>query len=180
MNSEKVQVEKGRVYWITGLSGAGKTTIAQILYKRLKNVNVNTVFVDGDLLREIFGGDLGHSSDDRRKLAASYGRLCRFLSEQGIDVVCATMSMFHEVRGWNRRNIENYMEIYLKVPIDVLKKRDSKRIYSRVESGEINNVVGVDIPAEEPLAPDFEIVNDGQRTPEAIVDEIIDKTGIFK
>ena len=114
----------GNVYWITGLSGAGKTTIGKIFYGKLKEIYSNTVFLDGDTLREVFGNDLGYSDTDRRKCAMRYSRLCDLLQKQGIHVVCCTISMFDSVRQWNRENIANYHEIYVEVSDETLQKRD--------------------------------------------------------
>ena len=79
------------VYWITGLSGAGKTTIGKIFFNKLKKNDPATVFLDGDTLRQVFGDDLGYSETDRRKCAMRYSRLCKFLSEQGITIVICTI-----------------------------------------------------------------------------------------
>jgi hypothetical protein len=87
---------------------------------------------------------------DRRRSAMRNARLCRLLAEQGADVVCATISLFHEVQRWNRENIPGYREIYLRVPIDELRRRDSKGIYAGAQRGDARNVVGLDVPAEAP------------------------------
>ena len=118
------------VYWITGLSGAGKTTIGQIFYQELKRISLNTVFLDGDTMREVFGTDLGYSESERRKCAMRYSRLCAMLKNQELNVVCCTISMFDEIRRWNREHIENYREIYIKTSFETLQKRDQKGLYS--------------------------------------------------
>jgi len=164
---------KSNLYWLTGLSGAGKTTIGNILYARLKKIKNNIVYLDGDLLREVFGNNQKYSPDERKNLAMCYSRLCKMLTEQGIDVVIATISMFHEVRKWNRENIENYNEIYIQVPLEVLIARDQKNLYSRALRGEIGHVMGIDVELEEPIAPDVIIKNDGSSSPENITDELI-------
>ena len=165
------------LYWITGLSGAGKTTIGQLFYSRVKASNKNVVFLDGDILRDIFNITEQYSPAERRKIAMTYSRLCKMLTDQGIDVVIATISMFHEVRDWNRSNIENYKEVYIKVPIKVLIDRDQKKLYSRAFRGEIKDVVGVEaravIEIEEPKSPDIVILNDGSSAPEDIVNQLI-------
>lgn len=163
---------KGIVYWITGLSGAGKTTIGNLLYRKLKEKKKNVVFLDGDILREIFGGDLGYSVEDRKKSAMRNSRICKALSDQGINVVCATISMFDECRNWNRINIKSYKEIYIKVPIEILIKRNQKGLYSKALNGEIENVMGIDIEFEEPKNPDLVILNDGSVEPQGLVDLI--------
>jgi len=103
----------GRVFWITGLSGAGKTTVGRELSKRLRAAGRPVTFLDGDTLRSVIAEDLGHSAGNRRRSAMRNARLCRLLAEQGVDVVCATISLFHEVQSWNRENIPGYCEICL-------------------------------------------------------------------
>lgn len=162
----------GKVYWVTGLSGAGKTTIGKLFYEKLKSKELNTVFLDGDTLRQIFGNDLGYSLDARKKSAMRNSRLCKELSEQGINVICATISMFDDCRLWNRENIKKYKEIYIRVPMEILVQRDQKKLYSRAISGEISNVMGIDIDFEEPKNPDLIIDNTGEYKPEILVEKI--------
>jgi adenylylsulfate kinase-like enzyme/phosphohistidine swiveling domain-containing protein len=151
----------GLVFWITGLSGAGKTSVGRELWNRLRAAGRPVTFLDGDALRAVIAEDLGHSTADRRRSAMRNARLCRLLAAQGADVVCATISLFHEVQRWNRKNIPGYREIYLRVPIDELKRRDSKGIYAGAESGDARDVVGLDVPAEAPEAPDLILENYG-------------------
>jgi glutamine kinase len=162
----------GRVYWITGLSGAGKTTVGQELWRRLRAAGRSAVFLDGDALREVIAEDLGHSTDNRRKSAMRNARLCRMLSSQGQDVVCPTISMFHEVQRWNRQNIPGYREIYLQVPLEELQRRDAKGIYAAAHRGDLRDVVGLDVPAELPEAPDLTLDNFGALDSVAAVDRI--------
>lgn len=158
----------GNVYWITGLSGAGKTTVSKALYNKLKSKKDNVVFLDGDILRDVFGNDLGYTKEDRLKSAMRNSRLCKMLSEQGIDVICATISMFDDVRKYNRDNILGYKEIYLSVSLEVLKERNQKKLYSNG-----SNVVGMDIEFEEPKCPDIVIENDGSISIEEIINKIL-------
>src|SRR5580704_8681869 len=151
----------GRVFWITGLSGAGKTTLGRELWKRMRSAGRPVAFLDGDTLRSAIAEDLGHNADDRRRSAMRNAKLCRLLAEQGTDVVCATISLFHEVQRWNRDNIAGYREIYLRVPMDELRRRDSKGIYARAENGNGRDVVGLDVLAETPEAPDLILDNYG-------------------
>ncbi len=158
------------VYWITGLSGAGKTTIGRIFYERLKRIYLNTVFLDGDALRKVFGDDLGYSKEDRRKCAMRYSKLCAMLQEQEINVVCCTISMFDCVRAWNRENIRNYREIYVKVSMDTLRERDQKGLYSGTSREKQKDVVGIHMEIEEPKCPDIVLTNDGDQKPEELVE----------
>lgn len=156
----------GVVYWITGLSGAGKTTIGKLLYEQIRKQQLNTVFLDGDILRKIFGSDLGYTEEERKKCAMRYARLCAMLEEQDMNVVCCTISMFDSVREWNRNNIHNYREIYIKVSMNTLCKRDQKGLYSGKALGAENFVAGLHFKAEEPKSPDLVLQNNGEISPD--------------
>jgi len=156
-------MSNGTVLWVTGLAGAGKSTIGRLLFERLRERCANSVLLDGDRLREVFGNDLGHGREARVASAMRNARLCKLLSDQGLHVVCSTISMFHACQAWNRERIPGYREIYVRAPMAVLRLRDPHGIYSRAERGEIRDVVGVDIPAEEPERPDLVLDNDGTR-----------------
>lgn len=153
---------EGKVYWFTGLSGAGKTTIGRLWYKKLREAGEQAVFLDGDELRQVFGDDLGFTESDRRKSAMRNARLCELLAKQGLTVICCTISMFDSVREWNRVNIPGYFEIYIKASMDTLCSRDQKGLYTKAKE----NVAGVHFQIEEPKNPDLILENDGQRTPE--------------
>ena len=149
----------GQVIWITGLSGAGKTTLAEELNMRLqKKKHMHPILLDGDVLRNIFtkssvGKEL-YDRNTRINLALKYGILSKTLSSQGFTVIIATISMFNEIYVWNRTNIKNYFEVYLKVPLDELSLRDHKKIYQRYRDGELYNVAGLDMTVDEPLSAD--------------------------
>ena len=159
-----------RVYWLTGLSGAGKTTIGKLLYQKLRAQQDNVVFLDGDQLRQVFGDDLGYTPEQRLKSAMRNARLCKLLFDQGLDVVCCTISMFDSVRDWNRTHIPGYCEIYVKASMETLRRRDQKGLYSQ---GEID-VAGVHFAIEEPKAPDLILCNDGEKTPEEQAQKIME------
>ena len=163
----------GTVYWITGLSGAGKTTIGKLFYEKMKEKYPNTVFLDGDIMRKVFGGDLGYSKEERRECAMRYARLCSMLQEQGMNVICCTISMFYSVREWNRNNILSYKEIYVKVSMETLRKRDQKGLYSGATKEKQKEVVGIHMDIEEPKCPDLVLQNDGNVAPEEQVKIIV-------
>ena len=121
---------KGTVYFFTGLSGAGKTTVGSLFYQRLKNTKPNAVYLDGDEIRVAFGEDVGYTNDDRLRWAGRIFRVCRLLSDQGIDVVCCSIAMFDTVRRWNREHIPNYKEIYIRVKKETLIQRNQKGLYT--------------------------------------------------
>lgn len=148
------------VVWIIGLSGTGKSTLAGHFVSRLRSSGKQAVLLDGDVIRTLFGNDVDHSIEGRRKNAERLSKLSKFLSDQGVHVVAAVLSIFPEWRKWNRENIENYAEVYMKATIDTLLKRDIKNLYARALNGEISNVVGVDLPFPEPENPELVIDND--------------------
>src|SRR5580700_2919852 len=162
----------GRVYWITGLSGAGKTSIGRALAAHLEVSGSRVVFLDGDTLRAAVSSDLGYSAEDRRSAAMRNGMLCRMLAQQGLDVVCSTISLFHDVQRWNRENIDLYTEIFVRVPLEELKRRDIKGIYADDRRA---NVVGLDIPAETPETPDLVLDNHSSLEPAEAVRLILDR-----
>lgn len=153
--------KKGTLYWITGLSGSGKTTIGNALYYELKEQGRQVVILDGDVLKGIIGDLLGYTQEDRRKRAGIYTNLCRTLTNQGIDVICCCIAMFHETREQNRQENENYIEVFLNVPKDVLLKRNKKGLYQQASQTKDVPVPGLTIAAEFPENPDLELVNDG-------------------
>jgi adenylylsulfate kinase-like enzyme len=147
------------VYWITGFSGAGKTTVATELASLLRTSGLAVLQLDGDLMRQILSRERDDAPEDRRALAMIYSRMCREVSRQGITVVCATISMFHAVRRWNRDHIPQYREIFLRVPIEELRRRDPKGLYRAGSHEKGNRLVGVEIEAELPERPDVVIDN---------------------
>lgn len=136
----------GRVLWITGLSGAGKTTLARALQQALPG----SLLLDGDELRAALGAD-GHGFDleSRRRLAMSYARLAALLARQGVTVLVATISLFHELHAWNRANLPGYLEVFLDVPEAVRRSRDPKGLYA----ANTGNMAGKGVRAELPLSP---------------------------
>lgn len=147
----------GRVIWITGLSGAGKTTLAGLLARRFAECDDPCIVLDGDVLRALLAPSAGHDREHRLRLARTYSFLCREIADRGLTVICATVSMFHSVQEWNRDNMPLYTEIYLRVPLAELRRRDPKGLYARASAGLQANIVGVDVVAEEPKQPDLTI-----------------------
>lgn len=149
----------GLVIWITGLSGAGKTTLADRLVPKLREQRHPVVHLDGDKVREALGSKIGHTPDERLDNAYRISGLAKLFHDQGLIVVCSTMSLFPEIWEWNRTNIKNYFEVYLKVSTKTLKERDPKGLYRKEADGHEKNVVGIDLPFSEPAEPDLVIDN---------------------
>ena len=149
-----------RLFWITGLAGAGKTTLARALVGSIRNRHQPIVLLDGDELREAFSMTNHHELADRLRLANSYARIARLIHSQGISVVCATISPFPEVRQWLRDHVPGYVEIFVRVSRNTLTDRDQKGLYSSAATKGRVNLVGLDIPFLEPATPDVVIDNE--------------------
>lgn len=158
----------GKLYWITGLSGSGKTTIGNALYYELKEQYENTIILDGDILKKIVGNKVGYSREERLNRARQYSYLCKELVDQGMIVIICTIAMFDEIREWNRANINGYVEIFLDVELSVLIKRDTKDLYSKGKS-----LAGIDVTIEYPKCPDIILNTDGRMSVEKCVSKII-------
>ena len=120
--------------WITGLSGAGKSSVGRGVADRLRTTGACVIFLDGDELRDALGPaartEISYTRDGRVQLAHLYGRLCQMLAAQGMTVVIATISMFNEVYSWNRNNLPGYFEVHVRATEAVRHGRDSKGVYS--------------------------------------------------
>jgi adenylylsulfate kinase-like enzyme len=166
-----------RVIWITGLSGAGKSTLADDIVARLRAEGKAVVQLDGDELREVFGAVAAnaqnHGREGRLALAMQYAHLCRVIASQGLTVVIATISLFREVHAWNRENLPGYFEVYLKVPVEELRRRDPKGIYRRFDAGDLSNVAGLDLPIDEPAAADWVHEFASEQTAPVLADNLI-------
>ena len=174
-NSTYFTTLMSNVISITGLSAPGKTTIAKGLVKRLKDKNIKTVLLDGDSLRQCLDVIDLYSFDDRKKLAFVYAKLANMISKQGTIVIVATIALFKEIHLWNRENIEGYFEVFLDIPIKVLKDRDPKGIYKKYDRGEIKHVAGLDLEVSFPTNPHLHIKYDPEKTAGDLIQEILNK-----
>lgn len=169
----------GRVLWITGLSGAGKSTLAHEVASRLRATGEVVVMLDGDELREVFGAVAAnaqnHGREGRLALAMQYAHLCRVIAAQGLTVVIATISLFREVHTWNRANLPGYFEVYLKVPVEELRRRDPKGIYRRFDAGELTHVAGLDLPIDEPEAADWVVEFVSERPVTVLAEKLLNR-----
>jgi len=167
---KKIRKKQGTLFWITGLSGSGKTTIAEKIKKKIYSKYGPTVAISGDDLRHIFNFNK-FSRKERLLYALSYGKFCKSLIEKKINVIFSTVSLFHKVRKWNRSNINNYVEIYIKSDIDKIIKQKKKFFYK----GKYKNIVGKNIIPEFPKSPHIIIKNDFKRPLNKLCDELLKK-----
>lgn len=160
------------VIWFIGLCGSGKTTLCNTLRDRLKPQHPQVVVMDGDRLRAALGGNHGYTEADRIVQFHRVQRLVKEFESQGLLVLVGTLYSNPELLAWNHANLHNYFEIHIKAPMKLLRQRDPKGLYARADSGETQNVVGVDIPWHEPEDSHMVIDMGVQAPPEALVSDI--------
>ena len=164
-------MDNGFCIWLTGLSGSGKTTIAQELMRRFEGKRY-IESMDGDEIRKGLSRDLGFSKDDRNEHNHRVIFCSKLLARNGVVVVVALISPYRETRAYAKNEIPNTFEVFVKAPIDVCIERDPKGLYKKALAGEIKNFTGIDDPYEEPLDPDV-IVETDKETVEESVDKIL-------
>lgn len=162
-------IMEGKVIWITGLAGSGKTTIAKEVYARLKPAFPNTVHLDGDSMREVLGNVHGHTIGDRKATAYIYARLASMLAKQGINAIVSTISLFHEIHAYNAAHNRHYYEILVDVDKGELLRRNKKMLYN----GEQKGVMGVDQQPEFPKNPSLVLRNNNDGDLKKNVEKII-------
>jgi len=151
------------VVWLVGMYASGKSTLAEEIRTILENENNNVLVLNGGDIRQILGGDLTYTLQDRKRNAERVSRICKYLSDQGMIVICAMLSIFEDTRKWNRDNIDQYYEVFVDVSMNNLLQRDSKNIYRKALNNEVVDVVGVDIEFIKPESPNIVIDNNQQR-----------------
>ena len=151
------------VILLVGMYASGKSTLAEEIRSILAKKNNNVLVLNGGDIRQIMGGDLSYTIDDRKRNAERVSGICKYLSDQGMVVICAVLSIFEETRKWNRDNIDQYYEVFVDVSLDNLLLRDKKQLYRKALNGEEDPVVGVDIEFIKPEKPDIVIDNNQER-----------------
>lgn len=146
----------GVTVWFTGLSGAGKTTICQAVEQQLRSQGYRVEVLDGDVVRENLTKGLGFSKADRDENIRRIGFVANLLTRNGVVVLVSAISPYREIREEVRRNIGNFIEVYVSAPLDVCEQRDVKGLYKRARAGEIKNFTGIDDPYEPPLNPEVD------------------------
>ncbi len=156
---------EGFTVWLTGLSGAGKTTISQLVAAALRERGLVVEVLDGDVVRTNICKGLGFSKADRDENVRRVGWVCHYLSANGRVAVAAFISPYREIRDELRQRIGRFVEVYVECPMDTLIERDVKGLYKQALAGEIQNFTGVNDPYEPPPEPDVTVHTD-RETPE--------------
>lgn len=159
--------QQGFVLWMTGLSGAGKTTIALELLQQLKDRNLRLERLDGDVVRESLTRDLGFSAEDRAKNIERVAFVAKLLSRNGVGCICSFISPYQSVRDHVRANTTNFLEVFVDAPLEVVMERDVKGLYKKAIAGEIPNFTGISDPFEAPENPDIHVRTDLQTVEES-------------
>ncbi len=170
-----VGFERGFTLWFTGLSGAGKTTVSEIVEKKLRERRGSVEVLDGDIVRTNLSKGLGFSRVDRDTNVLRMGFVAKLLTRNGVAVIVSAISPYKEARDMVRRDIgEDFIEVFVHCPIEVCAERDVKGLYKRAYSGEIPAFTGVSDPYEPPAAPEL-ILNTDEEEPEESARKVMTK-----
>ncbi|PJJ84063.1 adenylyl-sulfate kinase [Mucilaginibacter auburnensis] len=171
---EKMNGHKALCIWFTGLSGAGKTTLANALERRLHTENIKTFSLDGDNIRCGLSSDLGFSESDRIENLRRIGEVAKLMCEAGLVVTAAFVSPFKKDRQLIRNLLgSNFFEVFVNTPLEVCEQRDVKGLYQKARRGEISNFTGINSPFEQPQNPDLQ-VNTVNQTIDQLVNTILE------
>ena len=168
--SKKFIKNKGILFWITGLSGSGKTSIAKKIKLNISKIYGPTIELSGDDIRKIFNFS-GYSKKERLQYALIFGKFCKIITEKNINIIFSTVSLFHKVRRWNKLNIKNYIEIYIKSDLEKIINKKKKSFYAKKQK----NIVGKDIKAEFPKYPDIILQNNFTKSLEKLSNNLINE-----
>jgi len=158
----------GFTIWFTGLSGSGKSTLSEVIEQHMKALGRNVEVLDGDIVRTHLSKGLGFSLEDRDTNIKRIGFVCNLLTRNGVICISAAIAPYREARDWARKEIGNFVEVYVRCPLDVCRQRDVKGLYKLVDEGKIKNFTGVDDPYEEPLHPELIVETDKETVEESV------------
>lgn len=162
--------QRGVTIWLTGLSGAGKTTITEALEKKLRDSGCRLEVLDGDVVRTNLTKGLGFSKEDRDTNIRRIGFVSHLLTRNGVIVLVSAISPYRAIREEVKQTIGDFLEIFVNAPLAVCEGRDVKGLYAKARSGEIKGFTGIDDPYEPPTHPDVECRTDLEE-----LDESVDK-----
>ncbi|AFZ47260.1 adenylylsulfate kinase [Cyanobacterium stanieri PCC 7202] len=159
---------KGVTVWFTGLSGAGKTTISQVVAQKLKDAGYKLEVLDGDIVRTNLTKGLGFSKEDRDENIRRIGFVSNLLTRNGVIVIVSAISPYREIRDEVRGKIGNFVEVFVNAPLATCEERDVKGLYKKARSGEIKMFTGISDPYEPPLNPEIECRTDLEELDESV------------
>src|SRR5690348_7795835 len=160
--------------WITGIPGSGKTTISNLLKDYLQKKNIPVIILDGDEIRKTVSKDLGFSPQDRKEHNRRVIEIAKLLVKNNFTVIVPLISPYRETRDLARKEIPNFVEVYVKASLDTCIKRDPKGLYKKAKNGEITNLTGLQSPYEEPQNPEV-ILDTEKNSPKQCIDIITSK-----
>jgi adenylylsulfate kinase len=161
-------MSEGFTLWFTGLSGAGKSTIANLVAGELRTRGHKVEILDGDEVRTNLSKGLGFSKEDRDTNIRRIGYVCNLLARNGVIAISAAISPYREIRDEIRRNHQRFFEVYMRCSIEKLSERDVKGLYKKALAGEIKNFTGVSDPYEEPLNPELVLDSGTERVEQSL------------
>src|ERR687884_385647 len=173
-----MQNERGFTLWFTGLSGAGKTTVSEIVERELRNRGRRVEVLDGDIVRTNLSKGLGFSREDRNVNVLRIGFVANLLTRNGVAVIVSAISPFKEARDQVRRRIVDFVEVFVDAPLEVCAERDVKGLYQKAFAGEIQQFTGVSDPYEPPAAPDL-VLKTAEEEPHESAQKVIEKLEYF-
>jgi len=179
---EALIAKRGVVVWLTGFSGAGKTSIAKSLEKKLLQKDIRVKVLDGDELRNNSSFELGFSKEDREEHAKRVAQISNIICESGITSIVALISPYRSSRAYARKLIGNFVEVWVKCSIETCTKRDTKGLYKMAFQGKITNLTGIQDLYEPPLNPEVTI-NTERQSPDECADKILKylvRTGLIQ
>jgi adenylylsulfate kinase len=173
-----VENQRGFTLWFTGLSGAGKTTVAEIVEHELRERGHRVEVLDGDIVRTNLSKGLSFSRDDRNINVLRIGFVANLLTRNGVGVIVSAISPYKEARDQVRRRIVDFVEVFVDAPLEVCAERDVKGLYKKAFAGEIEGFTGVSDPYEPPVAPDL-VLKTAEETPEESARKVIEKLEFY-
>ncbi|MEH2336806.1 adenylyl-sulfate kinase [Nostoc sp.] len=160
----------GLTIWFTGLSGAGKTSLNEVVERKLRSLGYQVEVLDSDIVRQNLCKGLGFSKADRDENIRRIGFVAHLLTRNNVIVLVSAISPYREVREEVRQRIENFVEVYVNSPLEICEERDVKGLYKKARNGDIKHFTGIDDPYEPPISPEIEC-----RTDEESIAESTDK-----
>jgi adenylyl-sulfate kinase len=158
----------GFTIWFTGLSGSGKSTLSEVIEHRLRARGRNIEVLDGDIVRTHLSKGLGFSREDRDTNIKRIAFVCGLLTRNGVICISAAIAPYEEAREWARKEIGNFVEVYVKCPIEICRQRDVKGLYKLYDEGKLKGLTGVDDPYEAPVHPDLVVETDKETVEESV------------